>query len=77
MTETMSSLTGYQRAVLVATWIKTKPVNSAGERLDLETYIKKVCKAKKIEYREIVKNNGGRHESAKIGNQQDSQTAQG
>jgi len=47
----MKTLTGYQRAVLVARWIKQKP------DITLEAYIKKVCKAKGITYRAGKKEN--------------------
>lgn len=44
-------MNGYQRAQITLHWIKTKPVDSQGERIPLEVYIKAVCKAKGWEYK--------------------------
>lgn len=41
----MKALSGYQRAVLTALWIRQKP------DMKLEDYIKKVCKQKKLLYK--------------------------
>lgn len=41
----MKALSGYQRAVLTALWIRQKP------DMKLEAYIKKVCKMKGLEYK--------------------------
>ena len=41
----MKPITGYQRAVLTALWIRQKPA------MKLENYIKQVCKQKKLQYK--------------------------
>lgn len=41
----MKPITGYQRAVLTALWIRQKP------DMKLESYIKQVCKVKKLQYK--------------------------
>lgn len=46
-------LTGHDRAVITAHWIKTKP-KKEGERIKLEDYIKMVCKQKGWEYKPLT-----------------------
>lgn len=39
-------MTGYDRARITAHWLKVKPKKEDGQPVDLETYIKLVCKKK-------------------------------
>lgn len=57
----MQKLTGYQRCVLTMLWLKTD------KSIDRETYIKKVCKAKNIEY--VPPSKTDRPEVKKLANQ--------
>jgi len=51
----MKTMTGYDRARIIAHWVKTKPVNKDNEPILMENYIKAVCKEKGWTYRKGVK----------------------
>ena len=51
----MKPLTGHDRAVIVAHWIRTKPVDKKDVRIPIEVYVKQVCKQKGWQYKPPVK----------------------